>query len=158
MVKIILFYYYIMDNKNEENENCITNIENLLSPHIGKFGMGLSVIGGAVSVLLSFKIVLPASIIMGLLNVGIFAGGLAFERIEQQNKRLNDDCESQKQMIRRLTIAPKLHDSDTPETNENTSTPQTNNSNESIEPINFESMHENNKKQTAMNNYNFPDN
>ena len=92
-------------NNINQKENFITNIEQILSPHIGKFGIGLSLLGGTASVLLGFGITVPASVVMGICNVGIFAGGICFERIQQQNKELINDNISLKQDIsRRKTI------------------------------------------------------
>lgn len=148
--------------EKKENENCISNIENTLSPHIGKFGLGLSIMGGIVSVLLGFKIIIPASIIMGLTNAGIFAGSLAFERLQQQKEKLNDDCESQRQIIRKLTIKPFFdnynngQNAQQEEDIQIETETETGRSIDTIEPINFEQMHKNNILQSSLNNFTFP--
>lgn len=114
--------------------------------HSGKISIGISVLG-SVSAILTGQHLITGSIMVGITNVSVFFSGLAYEKLNNQAKKLNDDCESQRQMIRKLTMAPRFE----------SETPQSRESNVTVEPINFELMHKNNVVNNSMKNYNFPD-
>ncbi len=90
-----------MDNNINNNDNCITNIELFFTPHVGKFGIILSILGAVASALLGYGFEIPASIVMGIINIGIFIGGICFERLQIKNHLLLNDNVSLKQDIKR---------------------------------------------------------
>lgn len=122
---------------NDKEMNCITYIEKTLRPHVGKFGIILSVLGGCSSILLGFGLTNFASVVMGITNVAIFCGSLAFERLKYENNKLNSDCESQRQVLRRLTLHPQFR---TFNDEDDTETPKSINS---IQPVDFGAIHRN---------------
>ena len=73
-----------MSENNEKNIfESIDNIyEDNVKKHIGKMGIILSLLGGISAGLISINLIIPASIAMGLCNIGIFAGSLAYERLQ----------------------------------------------------------------------------
>lgn len=121
----------------------------------GKIGIFLSILN---SVFIILDVHYPASIakyiVAALISAGVFIGGLMYDRLAREHEQLADDNVSKQDIIRRftmfagnnsnaiLTIPSPLAD-----------TPQ---SDDTVEPINFEAMHVNNIRQTAINEYTFP--
>lgn len=89
------------DNNQESNccYECFDKIESLWDEHkyqiSGKFSIGLSVLAGIAS-LISVKFIIPAGIILGVTNVGVFFAGLSLEKFSNENKTLKDNNESLK--------------------------------------------------------------
>ena len=127
--------------------DCVDSFWDKYRHHSGKISVGISVLG-AVSAILAGQHIILGSIMVGITNISVFFSGLAYEKLNSQAKKLNEDCESQKQMIRKLTMAPNF-ESETPQSRESTMT---------VEPVNFELIHKNNIVQNSIKNYNFPDN
>lgn len=128
--------------------------------HSGKISLGLSILAAGSSILVSQHILL-GSVALGLTNSAVFFSSIAYEKLNAENQTLHSECESVKQQNRRLTLIPRARgeDLDDYERNnepQNYDTPQTNMSIDTIEPVNFEKMHENNKKQAALNSFAFP--
>lgn len=113
--------------------------------HSGKVSIILSSIG-AISSILVGQHILIGSIALTITNTAIFFSGIAYEKLKAENHKLNSDVESQKQILRRLTILPNG--------NVDEETPTTNKSNDSVEPVNFNKIHKNN----LIESYKFGDN
>jgi hypothetical protein len=115
----------------------------------GKMGIALSILNSVFLVVDSYY---PASIakyiVASLISAGVFMGGLMYDRLARDHKKLEVDNESKKDMIRRFTLAQQHHDP--------FPTPQ--GSDDTVQPVNFEAMHKNNVIQTAINDYTFPEN
>lgn len=149
-------------NNNSDNESCclfyymerISEYWNLHEQNIAaKMGFALSILN---SIFLIIDTYYPASIakyvVAGTISAGVFIGSLCYQRIVDQYKVLEEKHEqletdhislkqSKDEIIRRYTLLQQH----TP----NSTTPQ---SVDSIEPINFEQIHKNNK----LNDYTFP--
>jgi hypothetical protein len=70
-----------------------------------KLSIILGILGSTGSILLGFHLMVPASVILGLMNVGVFFAGIALSKYEIKNKILEKDNESLKQEItKRFTI------------------------------------------------------
>lgn len=61
-----------------------------------KISITISVLGGAGSIMLALGFGIPASIILGCCNVGIFFAGIMLERYHNKNKILEKDNENLK--------------------------------------------------------------
>ena len=110
---------------------------------IGKAGIVLSLLN---SLFITLDAYYPGTIakyiVSGLISIGVFIGGIMFDRMAHENAKLNESCESlqneKKEIIRRFTVIDMPTHTATPtETDRET--------NLSVEPINFEAMHNNNK-------------
>jgi len=144
------------DNYWDENKSSIAS----------KSSIVLGILGGVGSVLIGLKMFIPASVVLGVVNIGIFFSGISIESIKNDNDKIkldmekkNDDIVSlnkeKQEIIRRYSTYNGLQR--TIITNEPTDTPSSNGSEKSIEPVNFELMHYNNKLQDS-NSFIFPNN
>lgn len=142
------------EESKKENGDYIDLIDNFWEDHknslSSKFSILLGVVGGIGSVLVGMKMFVPASIVLGVCNVGIFFSGIAIERIGNDNNKKTSDIESlhkeKREIIRRFTMVNQSEPiSITPMDSEDT-----------VEPINFELMHHNNVLQDSMNTFAFP--
>lgn len=72
----------------------------------GKFAMGLSILAGVSSILVA-KFVIPAGVVIGITNVGVFFAGVSLEIFANEHKNIRDENISLKndkeQMVRRYT-------------------------------------------------------
>lgn len=141
-----------MSDLENDNNSCCSFFLNKLDQlwaeykhHSGKVSIGLSVLGGLSSILVG-KYIIIGSVAIAITNSAVFMSGIAYEKLKSENKQLNSDCESHKEMLRRFTLFQ-------PNNKNNTDT-ETNRSIETIEPINFEQIHKNN----MLSSYAFPTN
>lgn len=128
-----------------ENEDCCTCIDTLdafwekykykiSSP----LAVGLSICGALCGLLVSYNIVI-GGVAVAVTNCSVFFTSILLSKFSSENKYLNNDNVSLKNENRRLTI---FHNNLTNTINE---TPQSQDSNLSIEPVVFSQMHKNNR-------------
>ena len=140
-----------------EEKDCIDKIDDFWNTHknsiSSKFSIGLGVMGGVGSILVGMKLFIPTSIVLGICNVGIFFSGIAMQKYAQENTKLSDEKISlhneKQEIIRRYTTIQ--HGGN----NEPLSITPTD-SIDTIQPVQFESMHQNNMVESSMNNFAFP--
>jgi hypothetical protein len=157
---------------SEENKNIIDEIDvwwdrnkHSIAP---KLSITLGILGGVGSALIGLKLIIPASIVLGVVNVGIFFSGLSMDRLNQESIKKSSEVESLKnekqEIIRRFTVCQNYNNSlqSTQDQNmrlndiDNAISPTTNNSNDTVEPVCFEMMHKNNIRHSAINCFHFP--
>lgn len=68
----------------------------------GRLSILLGCLGGLGSVLVGLKMFVPASIVLGICNVGIFFAGVGLTKFSEENKNLEKDNESMKCEMRRF--------------------------------------------------------
>ena len=107
-----------MDKKKSENENdnnnndcngsldCIDYLSHLFKKHLGKMGVILGACGAIASVFVSLGLPVASGVTLAITNCSIFVGGLSYDRLAQQNIKLNDDISEKKEFIRRITTIP----------------------------------------------------
>lgn len=106
-----LYINYKMNNENENNNccSCIDDFDkwwdNNKYRYSNKLSILLGVLGGAGSALVGIKLFVPASIVLGLVNAGIFFAGISLSKFETQNRVLIDDNQSLKnELTKRKTL------------------------------------------------------
>jgi hypothetical protein len=88
------------------NDDFIDKISLFFKKHLGKMGIILGLGGAISSSLVSLGFPLVAGITLAFTNIGIFIGGLAYDRLHTENIKLNDDISEKKEYIRKMTIIP----------------------------------------------------
>jgi hypothetical protein len=159
----------------KDNDNIINDIDNWWNRNkhsiAPKLSITLGILGGVGSALVGLKLLIPASIVLGVVNIGIFFSGLSMDRLNQESIKKTSEVQSLKNekqdIIRRFTVCQNNYNNSLQSTQDqnmrlndidNAISPTTNNSNDTIEPVCFEMMHKNNIRHSAINAFHFPDN
>jgi hypothetical protein len=136
-----------MSGKTDNEEytcTCIDYLDNFFESNKYKISaplaIGLSVLGGLSSILIG-KGIIAGSIGVAITNTSVFFVSILLSKFSKDNKYLEYNNNSLKNENRRLTTF--CHELTT--NNSINETPQSNDSIESIEPINFSDIHKNNK-------------
>lgn len=119
----------------------------------GRLGMVLSILNIA---FIGLDAYYPTSIakyvVASLVSVGVFIGGVMFEKLVNSNKILTEDNKSKNEMIRRYTAFVTATSAETPDNERRIAREPNgisfdfdNDSVNSIEPVNFLEVHKNNE-------------
>ena len=128
-------------NNTKEDIDCFDKILNYWDEqkfkYASKLSIILSILGAVGSVLIGLNMFVPASVVMGVCNLGIFAQGLIAEKLKNHNEKIIDENKSlqneKNEMVRRFTqiqyqfptseaVPSQILGNDTPKSNASTET------------------------------------
>lgn len=100
------------NNDNNSEKDVIDKFDEFWEEHkhtlSSKLSICLGVLGGVGSALVGLGLFVPASVVLGVCNVGIFFAGISLSKFEDKNKKLKIDNISlqneKNDIIRRFTI------------------------------------------------------
>lgn len=113
----------------ESNYKCCDDTIQFGQRHVGKMAVVLGFLGVVSSALIGLHLITATSIILGITNLGIVVGGVAYEKIQNDNDNLKIINQNLQEENTNLSTRISKQFNDSPR------------SVGSIEPVNFTSIH-----------------
>ena len=106
---------------------CIEDTIIFSKKHMGKFGTGLGILGVITSALIGSHFIVASAVVLGITNLGIIIGSLAYEQLQNQYDAVEHDNKSLQNEVRRFTTFqfPTSQSQETPTTESSIESNQT---------------------------------